>query len=210
MANLDISRFIKLVSIDHISVADARMWYQVLLKFAPQGILSSIEMMNGGEMQSYRMVRRDEGKKQVLIVPITRDLNPDELEVISEAWIRKCPLGKFSIESSAPQANKLENRINNITMPRDEYLSLCCELAKRQHEQWMRDRTDDGWRYGAKVSLSNKTHPMLRPWEDLPEQYRDVNTDSPENFLNFLNNQGYAVVRKEELGSLISLLRGIR
>jgi hypothetical protein len=104
----------------------------------------------------------------------------------------------------------LENKVNDITMPREEYLSLCVELAKRQHESWMRDKTDQGWRYGPSISLSNKTHPMIRPWSDLPDQYKDVNTDTPENFLNFLNNQGYAVVRKEELGSLINLLRGIR
>lgn len=59
------------------------------------------------------------------------------------------------------------------------------------------------------LSLKNKTHPLMRPWDDLPAQYRDVNTNNPENFLQFLNNQGFAVVKQTELGSLLKILRDI-
>jgi hypothetical protein len=210
MNNIEIPRFVKLVSPDHISLEDARLWYQTVLKTAPQGVLSSINMISGGKPEDYRVVRRDEGKSKALIIPLTRDLLPDELERISTAWMQVCPSGKFAVRCNTNQADKLENKVQDITMPREEYLSLCVELAKRQHESWMRDKADLGWRYGPKISMANKTHPMIRPWSDLPDQYKDVNTDNPENFLNFLNNQGYAVVRKEELGSLIQLLRGIR
>jgi hypothetical protein len=210
MNNIEIPRFVKLVSPDHISLEDARLWYQTVLKHAPQGVLSSINMVSGGKPADYRVIRRDEGKSKVLIIPLTRDLLPDELERISNAWMKVCPSGKFAVRCNTNQADKLDNKMQDITMPREEYLSLCVELAKRQHESWMRDKADQGWRYGPTISISNKTHPMMRPWSDLPDQYKDVNTDHPENFLNFLNNQGYAVVRKEELGSLINLLRGIR
>jgi hypothetical protein len=59
------------------------------------------------------------------------------------------------------------------------------------------------------LSIKNKTHPLMRPWDDLPAQYRDTNTNNPENFLQFLNSQGFAVVKQTELGSLLKILRDI-
>jgi hypothetical protein len=211
MNNIDIPRYVKLVSPDHISMGDARLWFKTVQETAPQGTMTSIDMVGlGGKPVSYRMVRRKEGNDTSLIIPLSRDLLPDEVENISRKWTEVCPSGKYSIRSNSSQADRLENNIKDITMPQDEYMSLCAELAKRQHESWVRDKVDMGWRYGPTISVVNKTHPMLRPWSELPDQYKNVDTSSPENFLNFLNNQGYAVVRKEELGSLIQLLRNIR
>jgi hypothetical protein len=87
MNNIEIPRFVKLVSPDHISLEDARLWYQTVLKNAPQGVLSSINMVSGGKPADYRVIRRDEGKSKALIIPLTRDLLPDELERISNAWM---------------------------------------------------------------------------------------------------------------------------
>lgn len=211
MNNIDIPRYVKLVSPDHISMKDSRLWYKTVLDTAPVGTLSSIDMMDSnGDLKSYRVIKREENGNTALIIPISRDLLPDELENICRKWIEVCPSGKYDVKSSGSQADKLENKIADITMPADEYMSLCSELAKRQHEAWLRDKTSQGWRYGPTVSVVNKTHPMLRPWPDLPDSYKNVDTNSPENFLNFLNNQGYAVVRKEELGSLIQLLRNVK
>jgi len=38
-----------------------------------------------------------------------------------------------------------------------------------QHDQWMAQRLADGWTYGPERDESLKQHPMLVPFEDLPE-----------------------------------------
>lgn len=211
MNNVNIPRYVKLVSPDHMSMHDSRLWYKVVLDTAPVGTLSSIDMMGAdGKHHSYRVIKREENGNTALIIPLSRDLLPDELDYICRKWIEVSPAGKFDIKSSGSQGDKLQGKIDDINMPADEYMSLCAELAKRQHESWVRDKTNQGWRWGPSISVTNKTHPMLRPWSDLPDAYKNVDTNSPENFLNFLNNQGYAVVRKEELGSLIQLLRNLK
>lgn len=211
MNNINVPRFVKLSSPDHISLDDARLWFQTAQSHFPQGTMTSIDMVGpDGNPVSYRVIRRKEGDNHSLIIPTSRDILPDELDYITRKWTEVCPSGKYSILGNASQADKLENKINDIAMPADEYMSLCAELAKRQHESWVRDKSTMGWRYGPTISVLHKTHPMLRPWTELPDQYKNIDTSSPENFLNFLNNQGYAVVRKEELGSLIQLLRNIR
>lgn len=41
--------------------------------------------------------------------------------------------------------------------------------AGAQHEQWMQQRRAAGWTYGDVRDESRKTHPMLIPFEDLPD-----------------------------------------
>jgi hypothetical protein len=41
-----------------------------------------------------------------------------------------------------------------------------------QHEAWVRSKERDGWVYGAVKDESAKTHPSLRPFEELPETER--------------------------------------
>lgn len=38
-----------------------------------------------------------------------------------------------------------------------------------QHDQWMQQRRSAGWTYGPERHEARKTHPMLIPFEDLPD-----------------------------------------
>ena len=206
----NIPRYIKLVSEDHISTADGRLWYKTVLEHGPAGVMTSIDSIDlGGQPVSTRMVRRSSKDKVEFIIPLLRDLLPREVEAISEAWMRVSPSGKFTIAINPSQDQKLNQAVADLDLDQDEYQTLCVQLAKVQHAGWMREKAAEGWSYGPVLSLKNKTHPMMRNWDDLPAQYRDVNTKSPENFLNFINNQGFAVVKQSELGALLKVLRDI-
>ncbi len=41
-----------------------------------------------------------------------------------------------------------------------------------QHEAWVRSKQRDGWVYGEKKDEAAKTHPSLRPFDELPETER--------------------------------------
>jgi hypothetical protein len=42
----------------------------------------------------------------------------------------------------------------------------------RQHEQWMAQKVRDGWRHGPVKDTAAKTHPLMVPYETLPEWER--------------------------------------
>jgi len=50
-----------------------------------------------------------------------------------------------------------------------EVAELSEALARNAHEQWAKQRMADGWRYGPKRDDDRKEHPMLRPYDELPE-----------------------------------------
>lgn len=206
----NIPLYIKLVSQEHLGIHDARQWYKVVLSTAPAGVVTHIDSLDlNGVPSQTRMVRRSNGDSTELIIPLMRDLLPTELETISAAWKHKSPIGSFTITTNPTQSQKLNQAVTGLEIPNDEYQMLCLQLAKVRHEGWMREKGAEGWRYGPVLSLKDKTHPLMRPWDDLPAQYKDVDSKNPEQFLNFLNNQGYAVVKQSELGALLKILRDI-
>lgn len=40
------------------------------------------------------------------------------------------------------------------------------------HENWMRDKIADGWKYGEKKNPETKEHPCMVPYGDLPVEQR--------------------------------------
>jgi hypothetical protein len=206
----NIPLYVKLVSSDHLGISDAREWYKVVLKNAPEGVVTHIDSLDlNGTPARTRMVRRSKGESTELIIPLMRDLLPTELETIANAWKQVSPVGSFTITTNPTQSQKLNQAVSGLEIPNDEYQTLCLQLAKVRHEGWIREKSAEGWGYGPVLSLKNKTHPLMRPWNDLPAQYRDVDSKNPEQFLTFLNNQGYAVVKQTELGALLKVLRDI-
>jgi len=49
-------------------------------------------------------------------------------------------------------------------------------MGKMEHERWMTEHLETGWTYapGSK-DLERKTHPLLLPWEELPEEAKEYN-----------------------------------
>lgn len=41
--------------------------------------------------------------------------------------------------------------------------------ASAQHDQWMAQKTADGWKFGKTKDAKKKTHPMMTPYRSLPE-----------------------------------------
>lgn len=46
------------------------------------------------------------------------------------------------------------------------------ETPAQQHELWMKQKLDNGWRFGPTKDAERKTHPCLLPYEQLPLEQR--------------------------------------
>lgn len=44
--------------------------------------------------------------------------------------------------------------------------------GRSQHDQWLAQKTRDGWRHGPVKDSAAKTHPLMIPYEQLPEWER--------------------------------------
>jgi voltage-gated potassium channel Kch len=48
-------------------------------------------------------------------------------------------------------------------------------MSKTEHERWLAERQDEGWRYAPDRDDEARLHPDLVPWEELPEDRREIN-----------------------------------
>jgi voltage-gated potassium channel Kch len=68
-------------------------------------------------------------------------------------------------------------------------------LAELEHERWMRERIDRGWRYGDRRDNRRKTHPGLVSWAVLPESARENERDIVRAIPGILYDAGYQIFR---------------
>jgi hypothetical protein len=68
-------------------------------------------------------------------------------------------------------------------------------LARREHERWSEDRTRMGWSYAADRDDARKHHPLLVPWDELPEAARQQNRDAATDVPAMLARAGFELVR---------------
>ena len=69
-------------------------------------------------------------------------------------------------------------------------------LDKTGHENWARQRMDDGWKYGPKRDDARKEHPSLVPYEKLSEEEKQYDRRTAMETLKTILSLGYRIDRE--------------
>jgi len=69
------------------------------------------------------------------------------------------------------------------------------DLAMREHDRWMNDRTRHGWTYAPRRDDGRKHHPLLIPWEELSEPEREKDRDTIRHLPRLIEKTGFRVRR---------------
>jgi hypothetical protein len=206
----EITRYIALVVSEELDIDIAKQWYRCVKERAPEGVMTTAEVTDNSGTSAAAMVKRQTDKSFYYVIPLARDLLDVEATRIIACFMNVQPDLEFDVEATVIRTGEKGTEPPKINVEQARYLELCNSLSKKQHEDWVRARTADGWRYGTEVSTAKKTHPLLRTWDQLPDRYRTVDLDSPQRILDLLGQHGYAVVSKEDLEAVFRLVRSIK
>lgn len=206
---LTVARHITLIAETELDREVVRCWFTCVREHAPKGAVTVAHTVDDrGFPATVSLVHREAGDgKHAYIVPLARDLLDDEAQKIVDSFASENPKLDFDIETSAAYALP-PREAAGLDIDQNRYLNLCTALAKKRHEDWMRERTDAGWRYGVKFSERERTHPLLRPWDQLPDRFKQVDLEAPQQVVDLLKDEGYLLVAKDDLDRLLSGLRG--
>jgi len=69
-------------------------------------------------------------------------------------------------------------------------------LSSLEHERWMSEKLDGGWRYGDKRDDKQKIHPSLVPYENLSEPEKEKDRDTIRQIPEILSRIDFQVSRK--------------
>lgn len=194
-------RFISKKQLDQSSVKNIYHW---LRKNLPNGIISSIQVEKGNEgLTPVSLIRKFKNDLHMYEVPLSRKLLKQEFDEINKMFL------ELSVEGITLEATNIdlastrhlltgENKIEP-----DFYEVMCDMLAQYQHSNWCSEKTAEGWRFGLEFSFDQKTTPLLRPWSDLPSNYKKIDKRLPIEFIKMMNNIGYIFIQKDELAELL-------
>lgn len=78
----------------------------------------------------------------------------------------------------------------------EDILELSEKLAKNTHEVWATQRIKDGWKYGEKRDDQLKTHPGIRPYEELTEEEKEYDRNTSLETLKLIIKLGYKIEKE--------------
>jgi hypothetical protein len=73
-------------------------------------------------------------------------------------------------------------------------------LARMEHDRWMRDLLDAGWRFAPPPKdAERRTSPYLVPWDEIPEQIKEYDREAVRGMPGFLARAGFRARRLPEV-----------
>lgn len=83
---------------------------------------------------------------------------------------------------------------SDIELP-EELNPLLEAMAKNVHEVWAQTRIAQGWKYGPERNDGEKRHPMLIPYEELPEDEKVYDRNTSVETLKLILKLGFKITR---------------
>ena len=75
------------------------------------------------------------------------------------------------------------------------------KLAEMEHERWMQQKLDAGWRYAKRINKARELHKDLVPWHDLPPDEQEKDRGLVRGIPRILEKAGYTMVRLSQGGT---------
>lgn len=201
---IDIEMYIGLSVEGELDQETKKKWYRCVVDNAPHGVVTTVQVEGDG-LRQVSMVARTYKGETLHMIPLTRSLAEAEVDAIREAF-EEVHDGDYAIEASITYVYGATEG-PSIQVEKEDYEKMCREWAKRRHNEWVNRRLSQGWRYGVNGSVAEKTNPLLRQWDDLPEAAKHVDTQAPKDMLKLLSDYGFSIVTKSDLEAVQQILR---
>ena len=83
------------------------------------------------------------------------------------------------------------------------------ELARMEHERWMRPMIEAGWKWAAKTNKAEKLHKNLMAWGDLSHNEQDKDRELVRGIPKILARAGYTIAKRDLVLSENNSQRGV-
>ena len=164
----------------YLDADQIQRWYLTVEMLAPQGVIKDDD-------QTGNFVLALQDNQLLYRVELVRHLTADEAERIVEGYMRITE-HEFEIETSnvyRAEADFGHPFEYDIKMDEGAKDILNQTFARQAHNDWIQSMVNNGYRYGLNMSVNEKTHPAMRPYDDLPESYRRMPQLTEKKLLDY-------------------------
>ena len=163
-----------------LNAEEIQRWFFTVVMLAPEGVIA-------GDDDTTEFMLAAQQDDFLYRIPLARHLAADEAERIVEGYMRVTE-HDFEIETSnvyradADFGHPFEQE---IVMDQGAKDILEQTYARQAHNEWIQEMIGNGYRYGLNMSVNERTHPAMRPYDDLPENYRRMPNTNEQKLLDF-------------------------
>ena len=140
------------------------------------------------------LYHEDEEGRHCYDVRLGDDITGDVGDDIARALEELFPEDDYECESSMDAISE-EFIFDDLDLTNEDKQTLYTNYNRWNHQRWVDKMVEDGWHWGVKIDEQAKTHPNLRPSDDLLETYRPITQKSVEYVLEQLKEMGYKLVK---------------
>ena len=163
-----------------LNAEEIQRWYLTVEMLSPENTI-----MGDDETNSFVLAAQDQD--MIYRIPLVRHLTSQEAETIVEGYMRITE-HDFQIETSnVYRANSdLGHPFeDDFQIEEGAKSTLQDSYARQAHNEWIQEMTNKGFRYGLGLNIKEKTHPAIRPYDDLPESYRKMPQMTSRKLLDY-------------------------
>ena len=170
----------------------AGLWARSVRDHGPPGITVAAQLMNGRDSVWSKLWCEHGSTGYHYIVPLSRDLEEAEADAIVQGWSDAYPTGDFVINWTQRAVAE-----SVVDQQQADLLGEIAEAAAKQyHNTWHTAKVNQGWSFAHKLDGKNRKHPMLQPWENLPESYRVTERERFHTLLGVLEGLDLQITRR--------------
>lgn len=167
-------------------------WFETVSTIAPSGVVSGTNVIIDGHPSASGFYENPNANSYDYVVPLTRDLSEDEAGKIAIVWDRLWEKEDFVIDFSQHEQAVARKKSDQQQVT----LLIASEAAKRQHNHWVNSKVNDHWSYGPRYNQTHRKHPMLLPWDQLSDVYRQQEIDRVVKLFDFLDSINLRLSKK--------------
>jgi len=166
-----------------LTAEQAQRWYFTVDMLGPEGIMAgddtNASLMLGAQTDEF-----------IYLIPLVRHLTAQEAETIVEGYLRVTE-HDFEIETSNVYRSQTDFGHPweyEINIEQEAKETITDAYLKQAHNEWINEMMHKGYRYGLNLSINEKTHPAMRPWDDLPDNFKKSQNFSDKQLMDFYSN----------------------
>lgn len=188
--------YVQLIVPQKLTQDQFKCWFDCVEQNVPSGLIGATTIQTDGQTRSTKyFTKLTANGKHAYVIPLVRDLDASEVHAVLRSWCEHYPDGDFTFDYS--QSEGIEHA-QPPSLEQHKIDQILNAWAKSQHTEWMNRHAGEGWSYGVRINMQNKTHPWMQPWESLPTQARELNIRAVRQLLDILDQFGYCITQKPQ------------
>ena len=182
--------YVRLIVPQALSKSQFVSYYNTVEETLPSGLIGQAHLRPGVFSKFYS--KKTSKGQSCYVIPLVRNLDSSEIYHLVQKWNQVYQEGDFILDWSQAADSDQQPSLDLATHKIEQVLD---SWGKLQHSRWLDQHLKDGWRYGLKLSVRDRTHPWLQPWESLPSVAKTQNVQAARDLVKLLQDFGYTMVQ---------------